>query len=153
MIHCLSNVEKELEGVSDSAGLITSAALYTSVGDAHPWVFGSLLIRQKYSKQTQQWHKPSSFPVNCWHIWCTAFTTMGKTSPSTHHLDINHCTVPCSILCRHHLCAICIFLQYKVLLASSLCILITEVTIQNSYSVLLSAKLIFIFFIQRAPKA
>ncbi len=73
----------------------------------------SLLIRQNYSALAQQWHKPNSFPVNCSCIWCTAFSAMGKSSPSTHYLEINHHTVPYSILCKHYRYAVCIISNHR----------------------------------------
>lgn len=110
MIHCLSNIEGELEG----EGAREQASLHQQLFNppsAMPFpglLDESLLIRQNYSAQMQRWHKPKSSPVNCWYIWCTAFSAMGKSSPSTHYLGISHHTVPYSILCRYYLYAICV---------------------------------------------
>lgn len=115
MIHCLSNIERELEGETAREQASSHQQLFNPpMATLFPGLLDeSLLIRQNYSAQAQQRHKPNSFPVNCSCIWCTASSAMGKSCPSTHYLEINHHTVPYSILCRHYLYEICFISNHR----------------------------------------
>lgn len=112
MIHCLSNTEKELEG--ERAGPITSSALQSSDGDSLPWVIRWISFNQtKRFCQERQWHELNSLPVNCWCMWCAAFSARRKSDPSTNYLEVTHHTRPYSMLCRHYLYAICITSNHR----------------------------------------
>lgn len=87
MIHCLSNIEEKLEGAY--AGPIASAALQSCCSGAPPWDIRWISFNQtKRFCQPQQWHRPNSFPVNYWCIWCAPFSAKGKSYPSTNYLEV-----------------------------------------------------------------